>query len=163
MIYMNKITIYTDGSSRGNPGPGGWGAIIISGNNIEELGGREDNTTNNRMELTGAIKSLRNIEAGSEILIKTDSEYVVKGITLWINGWIKKNWKTASKKPVLNQDLWQELLEVSKNKEIKWQTVAGHVGIIGNERCDEIATSFADGKPTKLYKGSIDKYPLKIA
>ncbi len=157
-----KTIIFTDGASRGNPGLGGWGAIVISNNKVEELGGREDNTTNNRMELKSAIEALKNIPKNSLITINADSEYVVKGMTEWIQNWIKKDWKTSAKKAVLNQDLWKKLLEVSDGKSIKWQTVAGHAGVVGNERADEIATSFADNEPTKLYKGNIDKYPYKI-
>ena len=150
-----KITIFTDGSSRGNPGPGGWGAIIINENNIEEIGGRDDDTTNNRMELKAVIEALQKVTEDFEITINSDSEYVVKGITLWIGGWVKRNWKTSAKKPVLNQDLWEKLLEVTKGKNIKWNVVAGHAGDALNERCDEIATSFADNMAANLYKGAI--------
>jgi ribonuclease HI len=157
-----KITIFTDGSSRGNPGPGGWGAIVLSESTVTELGGREDMTTNNRMELRSAIEALKNVKEDDDVIVNADSEYVIKGITLWIQGWINKGWKTASKKPVLNQDLWKELSEVTKNKNIKWQVVAGHAGIVGNERADVIATSFADNNSEKLYKGPIDAYTHKI-
>src|SRR3989339_4450 len=102
------VTIYTDGSSRGNPGPGGWGVIVDDGDRVIEMGGREDHTTNNRMELTAAIKSLEAI-SGDEVTVYTDSEYVMKGITEWVHNWQKKGGRTANKKPVLNQDLWQEL------------------------------------------------------
>src|SRR3989344_4577097 len=101
------ITVYTDGSSRGNPGPGGWAGIALSKDQVIELGGKEEHTTNNRMELLGAIKALESISE-SEVIVYTDSEYVMKGITLWIKGWQLKGWKTAAKKPVLNQDLWQK-------------------------------------------------------
>ena len=146
------ITIYTDGASRGNPGPGGWAGIIISDEKVKEIGGREEHTTNNRMELMGAIKSLESV-SDQYIELFTDSEYVMKGITLWIEGWQKKGWKTAAKKPVLNQDLWQELLRVSEGKQIEWKYVAGHAGHDLNERCDEIATMLADGEDPKLYEG----------
>jgi len=168
------ITIYTDGSSRGNPGPGGWGAVVMSDNNsqpttdnkqwVRELGGREGHTTNNRMELTAAIKSLEfvfspEVEVGeSEVVVYTDSEYVMKGITLWVHGWQKKGWRTAAKKPVLNQDLWQELLQVTSGKQIVWKYVAGHTGVDLNERADVIATSFADNTLPTLYDGSMEKY-----
>lgn len=156
------ITIYTDGSSRGNPGPGGWGAIVMDPVRAVELGGREDHTTNNRMELMGAIKALE--FAGTldtlPIELHTDSEYVMKGMTEWIDGWQKRGWKTASKKPVLNQDLWQELLRVSEGKEISWKYVAGHSGHDQNERCDEIATSFADDTSITLYNGARAEYKL---
>lgn len=162
------ITIYTDGSSRGNPGPGGWGGVIASDEKIIEIGGSEAHTTNNRMELTAAIHSLEftlnNFPACgqarqfSKIQINTDSEYVMKGMTTWIHNWQRKGWKTAGKRRVLNQDLWQELLRVSEGKKIEWKYVAGHSGVSLNERADEIATSFADGLKPVLYNGPKDKY-----
>ncbi|MEK7461816.1 MAG: ribonuclease HI [Patescibacteria group bacterium] len=162
------ITIYTDGASRGNPGPGGWGAIILNDDRVVEIGGRENHTTNNRMELTGAIKALEFVPVSfaDDCVLFTDSEYVMKGITAWIHRWQKKGWKTANKKPVLNQDLWQELLNVTKNvekhlpagRQVEWKYVAGHSGNRLNDRCDEIATNFADNIPLVLYNGSKDKY-----
>lgn len=160
---MNKITIFTDGSSRGNPGPGGWGAIVLSGKEIYELGGREDMTTNNRMELSAAIEALKSVDSTDSITLFSDSQYVIKGITEWVDGWVKKNWKNSQKKPVMNRDLWEKLIEVSSGKKIDWKYVKGHAENPGNNRCDEIATSFADGEPTKLYKGNIDTYPYKVA
>jgi len=158
------ITIYTDGSSRGNPGPGGWGAIVLDEARVIELGGHEDHTTNNRMELSGAIEGLR--YAGrlldEPIELHTDSEYVMKGMTEWISGWVKRGWKTAAKKPVLNQDLWQELLKVSEGKQISWKYVAGHSGHDFNERCDEIATSFADDISIDLYNGPKSEYKVSL-
>jgi len=118
------ITIYTDGASRGNPGPGGWGGIIASDEKIVEIGGSESHTTNNRMELTAAIRSLEfaiNNFQFSKIQIHTDSEYVTKGMTEWIHRWQKKGWKTAGRKPVLNQDLWQKLLLLTKEREMEWK------------------------------------------
>jgi ribonuclease HI len=154
------ITIYTDGSSRGNPGPGGWAAIIMDESRAVELGGREDHTTNNRMELMGAIKALE--YAGTlepeEIEVYTDSEYVMKGITEWIKGWQKRGWRTAAKKAVLNQDLWMQLVVVSDEKNISWKYVPGHSGHGLNDRCDEIATSFADDLNIKLYNGARTGY-----
>ena len=154
------ITIYTDGSSRGNPGPGGWAAIIMDEARVVELGGREDHTTNNRMELMGAIKALdfAGSLSDSKIELHTDSEYVMKGITLWIAGWQKRGWRTAAKKPVLNQDLWQKLILVSDGKDIDWKYVAGHSGQEWNDRCDEIATSFADDLTISLYNGTRRRY-----
>ena len=169
---MNKIVIYTDGSSRGNPGPGGFGAIIISNlkslprrqagqiSKVKEIGGREEMTTNNRMEIRAVIEALRNTEVGSEVEIHSDSEYVIKGITEWIHNWQKNNWRTKNKKPVLNQDLWQELLIEMKKRKIKWKKVLGHSGHSYNDRCDEIATSFADGKNLKLYAGLAGEYKI---
>lgn len=157
------ITIYTDGASRGNPGPGGWGAIIASENRVVEIGGSEPYTTNNKMELTACIRSLEFIISNSQfsnlpIQIHTDSEYVMKGITEWIHRWQKKGWRTANRKPVLNQDLWQELLRVTEGKSIRWQYVAGHSGIHLNERADVIATSYADNLSPSLYDGPRDRY-----
>lgn len=150
---MSKFIVYTDGSSRGNPGPGGWGAIIFDDENVNEIGGREEMTTNNRMEMRGAIEALRNLPEGAEVEIHTDSEYLMKGITEWIKKWQQNNWRTKDKKKVLNQDLWQELLAVCENKNIEWKKVLGHSGHVSNDRCDEIATSFADGKKIDLYNG----------
>ncbi len=157
-----KISIFTDGSSRGNPGPGGWGAIILDNNNIREIGGREDVTTNNRMELMACIKSLESISPTSAIVLYSDSQYVIKGMTEWIEGWQRKNWKNSQKKDVLNRDLWEKMLEVSNGKNIEWKYVKGHAENPGNNRCDEIATSFADNEPTKLYDGPIDSYSIRI-
>lgn len=172
-MQAKQITIFTDGSSRGNPGPGGWAAILIFADGkgqpekVRELGGRESHTTNNRMELMAAIGALKFLSDMSdtnaaspadEIIVKPDSEYVVKGMNEWIAGWVQKGWRTAAKKPVLNQDLWQELLAVSKGKKIKWQAVEGHAGVTGNERADVIATSFADGEPVELFDGSSRNY-----
>ena len=154
------ITIYTDGAARGNPGPGGWGAIVVAPQRVIELGGREDHTTNNRMELTAAIRALEFAGTLSDepIELFTDSEYVMKGITLWVPGWQKRNWRTASKKPVLNQDLWQMLIAAAENKTIDWKYVEGHSGHKLNDRCDEVATSLADDISTPLYNGPRDSY-----
>lgn len=151
------ITIYTDGSSRGNPGPGGWGAIILGDSEVKEIGGREAHTTNNRMELTATIKALE-LSPESEITVFTDSEYVMKGMKEWVKKWQEKGWRTANKKPVLNQDLWQKLIEVSSDKDIDWKYVRGHTGVPLNERADEIATTFADGQKPKLFHGPRNKY-----
>ena len=151
------ITIYTDGSSRGNPGPGGWGAIILGDKEVVEIGGREAHTTNNRMELTATIKALEQ-STESDIELYTDSEYVMKGMKEWIKKWQEKDWKTANKKSVLNQDLWQKLLEVSNDRNIDWKYVAGHSGVPLNERADEIATTFADGLKPALYHGPKVEY-----
>lgn len=156
------ITIYTDGSSRGNPGPGGWAAIILDDVRAVEIGGREDHTTNNRMELTGAIRALQYAGTLSDekIELHTDSEYVMKGMTEWMEGWQKRGWRTASKKPVLNQDLWQELILAANGKDIDWKYVAGHSGHEFNDRCDEIATGFADDISITLYNGARSGYKL---
>ncbi len=142
------IVIFTDGSSRGNPGRGGFGAIIVEDDKVREIGGRENHTTNNRMELRGVINALSSLGGSTpkwdSIAINTDSAYVVNGITKWVYGWQKNNWKTSEKQDVMNKDLWQELIEATKGKKISWNVIPGHFGIPGNERCDEIATAFAD-------------------
>jgi ribonuclease HI len=160
------ITVFTDGSSRGNPGPGGWAAFVIANNaKVVELGGRDDHTTNNRMELTAAIESLRTIrERGFEgdIEIHSDSAYVLNGITKWVYGWEKNNWLTKEGEPVLNQDLWSALLEIARqlklSHDIIWKKVEGHSGLAGNERVDEIATGFADKKLVLLFSGTYKDY-----
>lgn len=168
---MNTITIFTDGASRGNPGPGGWGAVVVYGDasdavaRVAELGGREDQTTNNRMELQAVIGALASIGADGavpHIKIYIDSSYVLKGATLWVSGWEKKGWKTATKQDVLNKDLWVELTRVMAGKKIAWHLVSGHVGVPGNERCDEIATAFADGETPALFLGPLSAYKIDI-
>jgi len=154
--------IYTDGSSRGNPGPGGWGAIVLSPDTAAELGGREDNTTNNRMELMAVISALESVSE-REVVLYTDSAYIVSGITRWISGWKKNNWKTSTKDDVLNRDLWERLDEVVVGKSIDWRLIKGHSGNVGNERCDVIATSFADNNPIVLYNGSRERYGVDIS
>lgn len=162
-----KIRIYTDGSSKGNPGPGGWAAVVIRDNyggqgpHVTELGGREEKTTNNRMEMMAAIESLRNTPENSDIEIHSDSEYLIKGITLWVHSWQKNDWRTKSKDPVLNQDLWELLLEETEKRNVEWKKVAGHSGHELNERCDEIATTLADGERINLYEGEESGYKFK--
>lgn len=157
------ILIFTDGSSRGNPGPGGWGAILVTEDTAIEMGGREDHTTNNRMELTAVISALGEVKGEKEITLFTDSAYVVNGITRWVKGWEKNNWKTSTKEDVLNKDLWEQLVEVVSNKIINWKIIKGHSGTPGNERCDVIATSFADKAPVVLYNGSSERYGVNIS
>lgn len=156
------IIIFTDGSSKGNPGPGGYGAIIAYDNIVKEIGGGEAHTTNNKMELTACIKALETVSAGTEVTLYSDATYVVKGITEWIHGWHRNNWKTAGKKPVENKDLWMQLYAVSQGKDIQWKLVAGHAGVPANERCDEIATSFADGIAPDLYDGPSTNYKVSL-
>ncbi len=162
-----KITIYTDGSSRGNPGKGGWGAIIITPDEVIELGGRENMTTNNRMELLGAIMGLKEIgKEAKEIEVMTDSQYVKKGMTEWIDGWIKRGWKGSTKKPVLNQDLWEDLKKEedrlkANGVKVTWKYVQAHVGIPLNERVDTIATMCADdANDLQLYRGAKSDYTV---
>ena len=155
---MELFTIYTDGSSRGNPGPGGWGVIVVGEKKVKEIGGREKQTTNNRMEMTAAIEGLKSLSEKVHVEIHTDSEYLMKGATLWSKGWIKNNWRTKDKKEVLNQDLWQALLFEIEKRNVGWEKVAGHSGHKYNDRCDVIATEFADGEPVKLYEGNKENY-----
>jgi ribonuclease HI len=155
---MQKIIIYTDGSSRGNPGPGGFGAIIIGEENVKEIGGREEKTTNNRMEMMAAIEALKNLPENSDVEINSDSEYLINGITKWVINWQKNNWRTKDRREVLNKDLWEKLLAEIENKEVEWQKVLGHSGHELNDRCDEIATSFADNFIVNLYDGSKSGY-----
>lgn len=153
--------IFTDGSSRGNPGPGGWGAVISDEKHVQEIGGRDAQTTNNRMELSAAIEALK-LKPTEPIVVLSDSEYVIKGITEWIHGWIKRGWKNSQKKAVLNQDLWEKLYDVTEGKDITWKYVRGHQGTPGNERCDIIATSFADNEKIDLFKGSVSEYTVSL-
>ncbi|MDE2218402.1 MAG: ribonuclease HI, partial [Patescibacteria group bacterium] len=167
-MTKDEILIWSDGASRGNPGQGGWGVIIVSSEKeVVELGGGEEHTTNNRMELTGAISALsfvskNNFTTAEKILIHTDSSYVINGITKWVYGWRKNNWQTSQKEDVVNRDLWEELFSLVAGKKIEWKYVAGHSGTPGNERCDEIATSFADGNIPSLYRGSLSDYPVSL-
>lgn len=161
---MKLATIFTDGSSRGNPGPGGWGSIISLNGEILEIGGRENSTTNNRMELTAVVSALSGIKTAKidGATIFTDSSYVLNGATKWIHGWKRNGWKKQDKTDVLNKDLWEKLDALLEDVNIEWSLVAGHAGVPGNERCDVIATSFADGSPVDLYSGSVNKYFVDI-
>ncbi|MGB3624415.1 MAG: ribonuclease HI [Henriciella sp.] len=137
---MSKlIEIWTDGACSGNPGPGGWGALLIAGRHKGEIYGGEADTTNNRMELMGAIEALNAIKKPSHVKLHTDSTYVKDGLTKWIHGWKRNGWKTAAKKPVKNKDLWQALEAACERHEIEWIWVKGHAGDEGNERADELA------------------------
>lgn len=136
---MKTIEAFTDGACSGNPGPGGWGAILRYNGKDKELNGGEAETTNNRMELTAAIVALNALKEPCHVLMHTDSKYVMDGITGWINGWKRNGWKTADKKPVKNADLWQELDEAVKRHKVEWTWVKGHAGHAENERADELA------------------------
>lgn len=136
---MTTVTIYTDGACKGNPGPGGWGALLQYGDKESELFGGEPSTTNNRMELMAVIEALNALHRPCEIDLWTDSQYVKKGIEEWIHNWKKNGWKTAAKKPVANADLWQLLDGLVKVHTIKWNWVKGHAGHEGNERADALA------------------------
>ena len=175
------ITVFTDGASRGNPGPGGYGAVLILNFEFEisnrnskmqreetkepkviEIGGREDETTNNRMELRAAIAALKELgsiseiqDTSFEIRMYTDSGYVLNGITKWVHGWKKNGWRTKGGDEVKNDDLWQELDTLNRRFAPHWHQLEGHAGIPGNERADTIATSFADNEPIELYHGPL--------
>ena len=177
----NRVLIFADGASRGNPGRGGFGAIVVSGLSenfnsnagaleIRELGGKSDMTTNNKMELCAVISGLKycnkvGLNNGqTEFTIYTDSKYVMNGAKAWIFGWAKNGWKTKSGEAVKNQELWEPLADLIKDKKINWMLLPGHAGVVGNERCDQIATEFADstvanmGGGVKLFEGSFNEY-----
>ena len=139
MTAKSAIDIYTDGACKGNPGPGGWGAYLISGAHEKEIFGGEAETTNNRMELTPVIEALRMLKNPSKIRLFIDSQYVKNGINLWISNWKRTGWKTSNKKPVKNVDLWMVLDELVPRHEIEWIWVKGHAGNLGNERADDLA------------------------
>jgi ribonuclease HI len=174
MFKPDTITVYTDGASRGNPGRGGWGCIVVFGNEkVIELGGKQDTTTNNQMELQGAIEGLKIVLTANDgdfkkVHVHSDSQYVLNGITSWIKNWKKNNWKTAAKKSVLNQELWQELDALvqkieSEDIKIDWTYVKGHSDNKFNERADVIATECADssmksGGSKTFYNGEKEKW-----
>lgn len=141
------VTIYTDGACRGNPGPGGWGALLVLNEKKREMCGGEKDTTNNRMELTAAIEGLGALKKPCKVLLVTDSQYVLKGVTEWMAGWKKRGWKTAAKQPVKNVDLWQKLDLALGPHDVKWEWVKGHAGHPGNERADQLANRGIDELP----------------
>jgi ribonuclease HI len=142
--FLKKIVMYTDGACRGNPGPGGWGVLLSFQGHKRELCGGEADTTNNRMELTAAIKGLEALSEVCEVDLYTDSQYVRKGITEWIVGWKRRNWRNSAKKPVKNVDLWQQLDAVNQRHQIEWHWVKGHSGHPGNEAADALANRGID-------------------
>lgn len=178
MAEFKSIVIFTDGACTGNPGPGGWAAIVARPEGtVQELGGGSDSTTNNRMELMGAIQALKYLNASKKnsssgdtplapsVIIYTDSVYVIRGITQWIWGWRKRGWKNSEGEDVLNRDLWEELsrqVAALKPTPLEWKYVRGHTGVPGNERCDVIAVSFANGKWVDLFQGRLLKYEHAI-
>ena len=138
---MKQVTIHTDGACSGNPGPGGWGAILSCEGKEKEISGNESPTTNNRMEMLAAISALESLKAPCEVQLFTDSKYLLQGATEWMKDWKARGWKTADKKPVKNQDLWQRLEQAMQPHRIKWHWVRGHNGDPLNERADQLATS----------------------
>lgn len=144
MNDLPKVEIFTDGACKGNPGPGGWGALIRSGTTEKELSGGEPLTTNNKMELMAAIEALKALKRPCHVILSTDSNYVKDGITKWVFGWQRNGWKTADKKPVKNVELWQALVEATKRHKIEWRWVKGHSGHAENDRADALACAAAE-------------------
>ncbi len=138
------IRVFTDGACRGNPGPGGWGAIVRIGGDERELSGAVRESTNNRMELTGAIRGLAATPEGSAVEVCADSQYVVKGMTQWVRGWVRNGWRTSDRKPVQNRELWEELVALASRRRVRWHWVEGHAGHAENERCDQLANRAID-------------------
>ena len=144
MTDLPAVEIFTDGACRGNPGPGGWAALLRTGGKERELSGGEAPTTNNRMELMAAIESLKALKRPCRVQLYTDSVYVRDGITKWVHGWRKNGWRTADKKPVKNAELWQQLIEASAPHRVEWHWVKGHSGHVENDRVDALACAEAD-------------------
>ena len=163
---MSKIIIFTDGASKGNPGLGGWGALIADERDVVELGGREEHTTNNRMEMRAAFEALKYTQKFKDvkIMLYTDSKYVIHGATLWGAGWKKRGWKTSDKTPVLNRDMWEPLLALVESfaGRIQWENIGGHIGVAGNERVDTIANAFALAQHIDLYAGRRAAYGIDV-
>lgn len=158
------ITIFTDGASKGNPGRGGYAAVIADGTTVVELGGHSPRTTNNEMELKAVVEALRAVgHTNIPVAIYTDSKYVVEGAKGWVFGWVKNGWKTKAGTDVLNKELWQALVPQLQTHKIVWHKVPGHVGIVGNERADAIASGFAEKGSSDLFTGPLSEYPLAIA
>ena len=152
MTELPRVKIATDGACKGNPGPGGWGAIIRYGAHEKELSGGEPMTTNNRMEMTAVIEALNMLKRPCDVRLSTDSKYVLDGLTKWIHGWQKNGWRTADKKPVKNAELWQALLAATKRHRIRWEWVKGHAGHPDNERADQLASdaAIAEGRNSSV-------------
>ena len=147
---MKQVEIFTDGACKGNPGPGGWGAVLRAGGHEKELSGHAPATTNNRMEMTAVIEALNALKGPCEVQLYTDSKYVIDGITKWIFGWQKNGWKNSQKKDVLNADLWQALLDAKRRHKVSWHWVKGHDGHPENERADKLASDAALGGGSQI-------------
>jgi ribonuclease HI len=153
---MTDVEIYTDGACRGNPGPGGWGVLLLANGTERELCGGEIETTNNRMELTAAIRGLEALKRTCRVVVYTDSEYVRRGISEWLENWKRKGWKTASRKPVKNADLWHDLDDLAARHDVLWRWVKGHSGNPGNERADLLANKGLDERLRQAGTDEID-------
>lgn len=165
LYVMKTLTIYTDGASRGNPGPGGWGALLMTDTKVVELAGAQNPATNNQMELEAVIKGLDYAVShfsGYTVELHADSTYVLKGIESWLDGWVRKGWITMAKKPVENKAQWQKLLRLRDElgRKLNLNKVEGHSGHIYNDRCDELAVKSALGEKIKLFKGSLKDYKI---
>lgn len=163
MTQSQNTIIYTDGASSGNPGPGGYAAVVSRRGKVSEIGGREEKTTNNRMEMSAALFALKETDAGESIIVYTDSAYLINGITKWVFGWQKNNWITKDKKEVLNRDLWEQLADVVADRKVKWVQVKGHAGSALNNRVDEIAVAFSKNESPKLFHGDAKDYSFTVA
>lgn len=166
-VATDPIIVFTDGAAKGNPGPGGWGVVIVTPNgHVTELGGGARHTTNNQMELTAVIEALRHLRSTpGPVAIHTDSTYVIRGITQWIHGWRRRGWTTAEGGPVLNRELWEQLAALVAERGrggVEWHYVRGHTAVPGNERADEIAVAMAAGKSPALYDGPLIGYPIPV-
>jgi len=160
---MNAIKIFTDGAAKGNPGPGGYGAVLLLDDDVREIGEAKKLTTNNEMELRAVVEALKHVPEGSEgVEVYTDSKYVVEGATGWIFGWMKNGWKTKADTDVSHKELWQELIGLLKKVKVDWHKIPGHSGLIGNERADTIASDLGEGKTVDLYNGKREGYEYEI-
>src|SRR3989344_5132969 len=168
-MIPNSILIFTDGASKGNPGPGGYGAVILNGNMVSELGGREERTTNNRMELHAATEAFSYLNSAGlhatryTLRVYSDSSYLIGGITKWVSAWKQNGWKTKQKEDVLNRDLWEKLDELATNLKIEGHKVAGRADPPGNARADEIASAFGEGIIPELYSGPRSGYQINLS
>ncbi|MEN0058542.1 MAG: ribonuclease HI [Bdellovibrio sp.] len=167
-MKRDYILIFSDGACSGNPGPGGWGSVVLlPEDRVWELGGGEASTTNNRMEMTAVVEALRAIrDLQKPVHFYTDSTYLIRGVTQWVWGWRKRGWKTAEGADVVNRDLWEELIQLTSQRsaagKIDWRYSRGHVGTPGNERCDRIAVAFSKGQRPALYEGSLATYSVDL-
>lgn len=160
---MNKITIFTDGAAKGNPGPGGYGAVLLFGDSVLEIGEAKSLTTNNEMELRAVVEALKQVpQDAGPVTVYTDSKYVVEGATGWTFGWMKNGWKTKTGTDVLHKGLWQELVDLLKTTNVEWYKIPGHSGLVGNERADKIASDLGEHKTVSLFTGPRTAYGYDI-